>query len=614
MFGLRSKLSLGFGGLLLIILIIGIQGIIRVNELGQSIDVILRENYRSVIACQEMKESLERMDSGVLFVLLGYETQGKAQIDAYRVKFDKAMRIEGGNITLSDEGESFSGLASSYSRYQDVLKEVTDTSMPIDERRDSYFTELFPLFQSVKESANRILQMNQQNMADANMVARDKAAKASQRMYLLLICGVGIASMFIYYTGRWILRPITTLTHSANEIAHGNLDLVVGSGSHDEMGQLARTFDAMASSLREYRRTNEAKVLNLQRATQQALEDLSAAIVVANLDGAAEVVSRAAHDAFGVEVGRRVQECKHPWIGELLERVVQSGQREQFGQGDYPVQIFVGGQERFFRPEALPVLDGFGKPTGVAFVLHDATQAKQQDELKRGLVSTVSHQLKTPLTSIRMALYLLLDDKIGPLTPKQEELLVTAREDSERLYAIVEDLLDIARIQSGRIQMDLQRVDASTLALDSIESFKAQAQGCGVTLTASIPAGLPDVQADTTRVPHVFANLLSNAIKYTSPGGSVTVAARAGNEAVWYSVTDTGCGIAPEYLPRVFEQFFRAPQQGRASGAGLGLAIAKEIVTAHGGEIFAESDLGSGSTFSFSLRQAEHVAASEKHT
>ena len=605
MLGLRTKLSLGFGGLLLIILFISIQGILRVNELGQSIDVILRENYRSVIACQEMKESLERVDSGILFVLLGYESEGKTQIDSYLTSFDKAMRMEGNNLTLPDEGKVFKHLEDSFVAYQNALHEVADTSTSVEARRRKYFSELLPRFQSIKQYADQILQMNQQNMSVANTVAREKAVLASQRMYLLLICGSVVAGMFIYFIRGWILRPIMALTASANEIAHGNLDLVVGTESHDEMGQLANAFDAMATSLREYRRTNEAKMISMQRATQQALDNMSAAIVVVDLDGNIEVVTKAAREALGLEVGGRIQACKHQWMGMLVEKAMQTGHREQLAQGDYLVQIFVGNQEKFYRPEAIPVLDALSQPAGVTLMLHDATQIRQQEDLKRGLVSTVSHQLKTPLTSIRMALYLLLDDRIGSLTAKQEELLVAAREDSDRLNAIVEDLLDIARIQSGRIQMDFHRVDAAVLALDALEPFKTQAQDCGITLTTSIPSGLPDVQADTMRAPHIFANLLSNAIKYTSPGGSITVSARVENDVVWYTVSDTGSGIAPEFLTRIFEQFFRVPDQGTSTGVGLGLAIAKEIVLAHGGEIHAESQLGKGSMFSFSLKNTE---------
>ena len=603
MFGLRSKLLLGFGGLLLIILVIGIQSLLRLGVLGQSIDVILRENYRSVIACQDMKECLERVDSAVLFVLLGYEREGNRQIDEYLAEFDKAMEVEGGNLTLEEEKVQFNSLQADYRRYKDVLARVMDVSLPVKDRRNHYFSDVLPLFQSVKDSADHILHLNQQNMSDANMRARQEAAKASQRMYLLLACGVAIAGLFIFYTRRWILHPITALTVSAGEIARGNLDLVVRSDSRDEMGQLSRAFDAMASSLREYRRTNEAKLLNLQRATQQALDSLSAPIAVVDLDGTVEAVTKAAQDTFGLEVGAALTDCDYPWMCSLFQRAAQSGRHEQLPPDDGLVQVFSDGEEKFFRPEAAPVLDTLGQIAGVTLILHDATLAREQDELKRGLASTVSHQLKTPLTSIRMALYLLLDDKVGPLTSKQEELLIAAREDSDRLYAILEDLLDIARIQSGRVQIDLRPVESIALAADAIAPFKADVQDHGIALFASLPDTLPHVQADLTRIPHVFTNLLSNAIRHTPPGGQITVAAREEGDYVWYSVSDTGCGIPHEFQSRVFEQFFRVPGEGKGSGVGLGLAIAKEIVTAHGGTILLDSQPGKGSTFSFSLRK-----------
>lgn len=613
MHGLRLKLSLGFGGLLLIILIIGIQGILRVNELGQSIDVILRENYRSVIACQDMKESLERVDSATLFVLLGYEQEGKAQIAEHLARFDKALQIQGGNITLPDEGDSFNSLKATYQQFRDVLKEVTDTSQPIDARRNQYFAQLLPLFQSIKDSADQILHMNQQNMSDANMIARTKAAQASQRMYLLLICGTAVAVMYVLFIRRWILRPIAGLIKSAEEIRKGNLDLVVSSTSNDEIGQLSKSFDAMTASLRESRRNSRASLLRLQRSMKQAFNSLPDPLALIDLNGTIELATAVAANAFGICAGMTLRQLPYSHAAMMCDEAMTTGRTIE-GEDKAIFQRFIDGKEGFYLPKAVPILGDEKDAVGVILFLQDVTPSQQQDEMKRGLIATVSHQLKTPLTSIRMALYLLLDDKLGALTPKQEELVVAARDDSDRLNAIVEDLLDIARIQSGRIQMDLHTVDAATLALDSIETFRAQSQDRGISLTISIPPEIPPVLADTTRIPHVFANLLSNAIKYTSPGGQITVSARAEDDVVRYSVADTGSGIPAEYQARVFEQFFRVQQEGNGSGAGLGLAIAKEIVIAHGGEISLESSPGKGSTFSFSLKKAPLSATPEKTT
>jgi len=207
MVGLRQKLSLGFGGLLLIILIIGIQSIIHFTKLGESIDVILRENYRSVIACQQMKEALERVDSGILFELLGYTQKGGELIRKNELVFEMALQVELNNITLPGEGEKAFHLQNLFSRYKTALKSVEDSRVPITVRRNVYFTELFPLFLQIKDTAGEILRMNQQNMSDANDLARNSAAAARKQMYILLFAGTIVSVGFIFFAGRWILRP-----------------------------------------------------------------------------------------------------------------------------------------------------------------------------------------------------------------------------------------------------------------------------------------------------------------------------------------------------------------------------------------------------------------------
>jgi signal transduction histidine kinase len=235
------------------------------------------------------------------------------------------------------------------------------------------------------------------------------------------------------------------------------------------------------------------------------------------------------------------------------------------------------------------------------------TQEREQEELKRGIISTVSHQLKSPLTSIRMALHLLLEEKIGSLTPKQVELLVAAREDSNRLHGILNNLLDISRIESGKVEMNFRKVSPHTMVFEALEPFQMDFKDRGVVLGTELSDDLPEVWADTARMNHVFANLLSNALRYTPPGGKVSVAARADEEWVYLSVSDTGKGIPSQYLPRIFEQFFHVPDQETETGPGLGLAIVKEIVEAHGGAVKVESHLGEGSTFTFTLRRADRI-------
>jgi signal transduction histidine kinase len=609
MLGLRQKLSLGFGGLLLIILIIGIQSIIHLTKLGESIDVILRENYRSVIACQQMKEALERMDSGILFELLGYNQKGDELIRKNELAFEMALGVELHNITVPGEGERANHLQDLFGQYRTVLKRIEDARVPIKVRRDAYFADLFPLFLQIKDAAGEILRMNQQNMSDANDMARNRAAAAKKQMYILLLAGTILALGFIFFVGRWILRPINRLIQSADEIRRGNLDLVVERESRDEVGHLSEAFNAMAASLREFRRSDQAKLVRIQRATQQAFDSLPDAVAVVDLQGKVEVATGAAGNIFGLRPNTPIFDLPLGWMADLYKDAVKDGRAVQ----QKVVQHFVGGEERYYRPEAIPILDNDKQLTGIIFVLQDVTQLRQQEEIKRGVVSTVSHQLKTPLTSIRMAIHLLLDEKVGPLTEKQVELLVAANEDSERLHNILNNLLDISRIESGRAQIEFRAVSPHSMVSEVVESFRRAAQDQGVSLRVDLPDNLPGVRADTTRINHVFGNLLSNALKYTQPGGKITISAKADEERVQFFVSDTGRGIPSKYLPKIFEQFFRVPDQGKETGAGLGLAIVKEIVEAHGGTVGVESTEGKGTTFTFTLRRADRIPKEENH-
>jgi len=609
MFSLRQKLFLGFGGLLLIIALTGIQSISKVTELGDAIDVILRENYRSVLACQNMKESLERMDSGALFILSGYAKEGREAIDGNLPEFEKALAIELNNITLPGEGEKAAHLSELFTKYKTMIQGMEDPVTPHEKRRDIYFNELFPLFRDIKRTADAILNLNQQNMYDANQSARHKATKARDQMYFLLILGAVLAIAYVFLIGKWILRPIERLTQSAEEIKQGNLDLIVKTDTSDEIGRLSEAFNAMAASLREVRRSDEAKLVRIQHSTQQTFDNLPDAVAILDLEGKVEMATETAGNIFGLKRNIRIESIPLRWITDLYRNALKGVHASAKGDSTAVVQHFVNAEEHFFRPMTAPILNNRRELIGIILIVKDVTDQLEQDELKKGVISTVSHQLKTPLTSMRMAIHLLLDEKVGPLTPKQQELLIAAREDSERLHKILDNLLDISRIVSGKMAMEFHAVPPHQIISETVESFRGAALGYGVKIHTLLPGDLPDVWADTMRLGHVFANLLSNALKYTASGDTVTVAAQVGEERVEFSISDTGKGIPEQYLSRIFDPFFRVPGQEADTGTGLGLSIVKEIVEAHGGAVTVKSRPGEGTTFSFTLKRADRIAA-----
>jgi signal transduction histidine kinase len=552
-----------------------------------------------------MKEALERMDSGAVFVLLGAEQKGNDQIAQNEARFEKALQVELGNITLPGEGEKAKRLNQLFGQFRTDIKVMGNPAFGREARRKAYFDELLPLFQRMKDTADGILRMNQENMVAMDARARRQALSVRGQMYMMLLAATVIAAGFLFLTGKWILRPITRLTNSAKEIRKGNLDLVLPGGSRDEIGQLSEAFNEMTASLREFRRDGQARLLRIQRSTQQAFDSLPEAIAVLNPEGEVEVATVAAADAFGLRLKVRLPDVPYPWMANLFEEALRKGRMVELEGTEAVVQQFVRNEERFYRPKAVPILDPGGEPAGVVLILHDVTQQRLLDEKKSGAVSAVSHQLKTPLTSIRMAIHLLLEEKVGGLSPKQADLLVAAAEDAERLDRIVDELLDIGRIASGKARMDLRPVPPTDLVFREMEAYRPAARDGGVSLVVDLPATLPQVWVDPARVAHVLANLLSNALKYTPPGGKITLSARAEGEFVRFQVSDTGVGIPEKYHPRIFDQFFRMPDQSPGTGVGLGLAIVKDIVEAHGGTVGVDSREGTGSTFHFTLRRSD---------
>ena len=259
-------------------------------------------------------------------------------------------------------------------------------------------------------------------------------------------------------------------------------------------------------------------------------------------------------------------------------------------------------------PRATPLYSEEGGVAGATIVLQDVTRLMRFDELKSDLVATVGHELRAPLASLRMAIHVLAEEAVGPLGEKQADLVHTARADCERLQGIVDDLMDLSRIEAGRIPLSIQRVDAGGLLAGSAAALRTAADASGLELSVSPPDPPVDVEADPDRAGIVLGNLLSNAIRHTPRGGRIELGARALGDAVRFEVRDTGAGIAPEHLGRVFDKFFQVPG-GPAEGVGLGLFVSREIVLAHGGDMGVESEPERGSTFWFTLRVAAPLPA-----
>ncbi len=622
MFGLRQKLAIGFAGLLVILLCVSGLSIGVLARYRGALDQFFYENWRSVEDGRHVIEAVERLDelarplaepepSGV--VVASANHQAAPEI----AKADANCVAENQNITLQGEDKVAADLSAAW-----FGRTLPSNSQSIDGYRQAYLVLLDGKITGsnrlsaaevvrrssfeVRKHAQAVVDLNISNMRPIDGRAKEMADRAVLLMISGTLAGAVLAIIFTLVVARSILRPLTTITKSIREIEQGNLDLVVQVHSRDELRQLAEAFNSMTAKLREYRRTNRAKLIRTQQTTQLAINSLPDAVAVTGPDGTIELSNDAAQSLFGLIPGASLATAADKRLLDVYREVTQSEKPSRPRGYESAVEIYdAGGQLRFYLPHAVPICDGDNRPPGMTLVLADVTNLRKLDEVKSGLLSVVSHELKTPLTSIRMAVHLLLEENVGPLNSKQVELVAAAREDSDRLDKIIAGLLDMGRLESGRAELTLRAEKPERLVSDAVTPLRSTAHDKGVTIETHVSPDLPDVAVDPTRISHVLTNLLGNGLKFTHPGGRVTVSAETeGDDLIRFTVSDTGVGIPAEYLPRVFDRFFRVPGSNtHVEGAGLGLAIAREIVQVHGGEISVQSRVGEGTQFSFTLHQ-----------
>ncbi len=606
MTSLRAKLAVGFGGLLLILLAVSLLSMVVLTRYSHTLERVFRENYDSAIYCDQMKAALDALDARAQAIAWGVSDSSiQADPSKQKQQFETNLDLQLANCTLPGELERTRQLASIWASYRGAYEQFDAAPSG---SRDLYRRVLLPQHQSAKRAAEQLADMNMSNMVSVDGQVKRTLIGVKRALLTLVLVAILLAATLVATVGATILRPLRILTQSTRQIASGNLDLHMPVRSRDEVGRLTEAFNSMASHLREFKRLDADRFLRTQQTTQLAIDSLHDAVIVIGPKGVVEIANHAAELHFKIVPGTVIQDGEPKWLREIFAEVSESGR--PFAPESYKsaIQLFENGRERFLIPRAVPMLDGAGETIGVAVILVDVTQLRHADELKSGLVSTVSHELRTPLTALRMAISLLQGEKIGALTARQRTLVNAAGEESERLFRIIDDLLNISRIESGRAEFDMRPNSPRGIVDSVVESTRDAFEHKGLRLEVDCPIDLPEVQADATFITHALGNLLTNALKFTPAGGSVTIGAESENHGVRFFVRDTGPGIPPQFADRIFEKFFRIPRADGPAGVGLGLAIAKEIIEAHHGQIHLHPNEGGGSVFSFTLPASASLA------
>lgn len=569
---IKTKLLLGVGLLFIMIALLTTLGLWYINQLSGDSKNILTDNYNTIDYCRQMLNSLNKdiADTG---------TQADFRANLLQQK-----------NTITETGER---------ELTDKLE--TDFNQLIRTPADSM------LQNNIRHDLMDIMLLNMQAIQRKSSIAGQTAESAVFWISLTgVICFVLAFTMLVNLPGN-IANPIKELTTSIKQVAAQNYSERVHFEQHNEFGELAAAFNTMAGKLQEYQAGSLEKLMMEKKRIETLINNMSEPVI--GLDNNRDILfmNNTALQITGLQqqqvIGKPVQEIatKNDLVKKLTEELFNPGSNTHTA----PVKIYADNKESYFEKEIIPIRiiptgEKEEKHIGDVIMLQNITPYKELDFAKTNFIATVSHELKTPISAIKMSLQLLENKQIGTLNTEQQGLVESIRDDAGRLLKITGELLNMTQVESGSIHINITPTDVQDIIHYAVNANKTAAEQKQVSIR--IKANTPlSVFADSEKTAWVLTNLLSNAIRYSHDHSTIDITVQEENDKIRFSVTDTGQGIPPEYIDKVFDRYFRIPGT-KKEGTGLGLSISKEFIEAQGGTISAKSDFGAGSTFSFWLK------------
>jgi len=560
-FSIKSKITLGIGMLFALLLTVSIVAIVCINLLSTKTETLLTANYNTIRYCSEMSTAIDDVDANPAAI----------------AKFETNLRLQENNITEPGEKEATQQLRN----YFDLVKAGSRDSM---------------LFHKINKEIYIIYLLNQQALERKNTNALQTAASAKILLTILTSVLILISFSLVVNFPGYIANPIRMLTEGIKEIGEKNYDKRIIIDNDDEFGEMASAFNQMAKKLYDYEHSNISKLMYEKKRVETIINQMEDAVIGLDANKKVLFINYQAEVLFNLKeteiTGKYVPDIS--MYNDLLRTVMQKEANKK------PLKIIIDMKESYFSVYNRIVYNE-GVSIGEVITLKDVTSYKELDISKTNLLATISHELKTPISSIKLGLKLINDSQVGNLNAEQTELINNIAEDAERLLRITGELLNMTQLESGNIQLKLQTVSPKEIVTDSIHSVQVQAEQKNLQMQVDCPDTLPKVRADADKTSWVLINLLTNAIKYSPEQNKILITVSSKNNVVRFSVQDFGRGIEEKYLSRIFDRYFKVPGGIEKSSTGLGLAISKEFIEAQGGEIEVKSDYGKGSVFSFSL-------------
>lgn len=572
---IKTKLTLSVGLLFLMIILLSVVGALYINALKKDTENILDANYSSLEYSKNMLLTLEENT-----------TKSLKEFEVSLLKQEK-------NLTEIGESEATKNLRKNFTQYT---------------KNQSNF-----IFQkSIRNEIFKIMDLNMKAIQHKSDLAKKTAEVATLRIALAgAICFLIAFSLLVNLPAN-IANPIRELTESIKQIAAKNYSRRVNFVNHNEFGELATSFNTMAEKLEEYNDSTLATLMIEKKRIETLINNMHDPVI--GLDEKMKIifVNEEATKTIGLPqsemLGKFAQDLS--LRNDLIRSLIQDITVPMTNIGKEKAQtfkIFADNKESYFEKETLnisivPTGEQIKKTIGYVVILRNITEYKELDFAKTNFISTVSHEFKTPISSIKMSLQLLENEKIGAINQEQKNLIESIKDDANRLLNTTTELLNITQVETGKIQLSIISTEPKTILEYAINANKTQAEQKQIQLKTYYPKDLPMVVADNEKTAWVLTNLISNAIRYSHENSTINLSIIIDDLHVKFVVKDSGQGIAPQYQNKVFDRYFRVPGT-KKEGTGLGLAISKEFIEAQNGQIFMESDFGAGSVFTVRLNR-----------
>lgn len=603
---LKGKIALVYICLVLMIAVVGFTSVVSLHALSKSINGLMVNNYKSINAVNNMLESIDGQNMGILNYLNNNEQDGINLFYKNSDEFYKYYNIEYNNITEAGEREYVTKINNDYVKYLRFFSEIQEirNKQGTYKAFEFYNGQVITLYGALKDELKGLSLLNEKAMFNRkDNVTNDTV----ETMYIILILS-SVAAVGGYFASRFfinrLLKPIYMLTETIKAVKEGDLQQEILIMSSDEIGLLTHEFNNMTKRLQHFEYSTKGKLLAEKNKSLAIVKSISDPLIVLDTNYKIILLNNACEKVFHIKEKDVLNKHFLDGIrnGELYEYISSVYQGVYEKTEEKIINLTTNEKDYYFNIISTAIEDKDLNMNGIVVLFQNVTKLKQLEKVKTDFMATISHELKTPLTSIMMGLSLIANKKIGDLNEKQKGILCTIREDGEKLSSLVNELLQLSKIESDKAIFSMESCSVIGIVENCIKSFYEQAVAKEVNLYYEASEGLPKVLADSDKISWTLNNLVSNSLKYINAGDEVFINVFTKDNKVFISVKDTGEGIPPEYQEKIFDKFVQVKGHDlEMRGSGLGLAIAKEIVEAHGGQIWCDSKIDVGSTFTFTL-------------